>query len=322
MAEVDSKRAIYAALFANLAIAVTKLTAAFFSGTSALTSEGIHSLVDTSNELLLLYGMKRAGARRNRAHPLGHGRELYFWSFIVALLVFALGAGVSIYEGVEHFRHPEPNRQPLVSYLVLALAALFDGYSFFVAIRQFNRLKGGQTFWRAIKNSKDPTTFAVVLEDGAALAGIGLAFVGVLAAQLLEDPRWDSVASVGIGVVLALTAMLMARECKALLIGEAANPALEADILQLVGTDAAVASANGVITLHLAPREVVAAVSAAFENNLTTVDIEACVARLDQRIKAAHPEVTLLFIRPQTSKAFAASPIARELAEAEAEREP
>ncbi len=320
-AEPSSKPAIYAALFANLAIAVTKLAAAFFSGSSALTSEGIHSLVDTSNELLLLYGMKRAAARRSREHPLGHGRELYFWSFIVALLVFSLGAGLSIYEGVDHFRHPEPNRQPVVSYLVLAFAALFDGYSFVVAVRQFNRTRGEQTFLQAIKQSKDPSSFAVVLEDAAALLGIGIAFVGVLAAQLLDNPRLDSVASIGIGVVLALTALLMARECKALLIGESADPQLEAAIRKLVAGDSAVARLHGMITLHLAPREVVVALSAAFENHLPAVEIEACVVRLEARIRAAHPQVTLLFVKPQTSAAFAQSAVARELAEADHEAE-
>jgi cation diffusion facilitator family transporter len=315
----ESKRAIYAALFANLAIGVTKLTAAFFSGSSALLSEGVHSLVDTSNELLLLYGMKRAEARRSREHPLGHGRELYFWSFIVALLVFALGAGISIYEGIAHFRHPEPNRQPLVSYGVLAFSALFDGYSFVVAVRQFNQTKGDETFFQAVKRSKDPTTFAVVLEDGAALTGIVIALVGVLSAQLLRDPRFDSLASIGIGLVLAGTAALMARECKALLIGESASPELEAALLAIISADRAVAHANGLITLHLAPQQVVVAVSAAFANELTTVEIEACVARLEAQIRKQHPQVNLLFVKPQTSHAFAQSPLVREIAESERE---
>ncbi len=318
-AEPDSKRAIYAALFANLAIAVTKLSAAVFSGSSAMMSEGVHSLVDSSNELLLLYGMKRARARRSREHPLGLGRELYFWSFIVALLVFALGAGISIYEGVEHFRHPEPNRRPLLTYAVLAFSALFDGYSLTVAVRQFARVKGELSFLDAIRLSKDPTSFAVVLEDAAALVGILIAFLGVLAEQLFAEPRCDSLASIGIGLVLAATATLMARECKALLMGESASPEVEAAILTLIGQDPAVARANGLITLHLAPQQVVAAVSAAFENHLTTTDIEACVVRLEAKIRAAHPQVTLLFLKPQTSRAFAQSPVVREIAESDRE---
>lgn len=315
----DSKRSIHAALFANVAIAATKLTAAYFSGSAALASEGVHSLVDSSNELLLLYGMKRAAARRSREHPLGHGRELYFWSFIVALLVFALGAGVSIYEGIEHLEHPVPNRHPIASYAVLAFSALFDGYSLVIALEQFNRARGDQSFLDAIRRSKDPTSFAVVLEDGAALLGIGIAFVGVLSAQLLRNPRLDGAASIGIGLVLATTALLMARECKALLIGESADPELEAAVLEIISNDADVARANGVITFHLAPQEVVTAISAAFQNHLTAIQIEECVSRLEARIKAAHPQVTLLFVKPQTSQAFAHSRLAREIAESERE---
>lgn len=320
MAEhLESKRAIYAALAANIGIAVTKLSAAFFSGSSALLSEGVHSLVDSSNELLLLYGMKRARARRSREFPLGHGREVYFWSFIVALLVFALGAGISIYSGIQHFRRPEINRQPAATYGVLATSAIFDGYSFVVALRQFNRAKGQQSSWQAIKASKDPTSFAVLLEDGAALVGLGIAFVGVLAAQLLREPRLDSVASIGIGCVLAATAIVMARESKALLMGESAATEVEASVLALVADDLAVAHANGLITLHVAPRQVVAAISAAFDTKLTTAEIEACVVRLEKKIREKHAEITLLFIKPQTANAFQSSVIAREIATSERE---
>lgn len=313
----ESKHSIYAALLANVGIAVTKLVAAVWSGSSALLSEGVHSLVDSSNELLLLYGMHRAGRRRSREHPLGHGRELYFWSFIVALLVFALGAGVSIYEGIQHLRDPVANRHPLLSYGVLAVSALFDGYSFRVALRQFRRSKGELGYLAAIKLSKDPTSFAVLLEDTAALAGIGIAFLGVASAQLFARPELDGLASIAIGGLLALTALLMARECKALLIGESAAPEIEASILAIVAKDPAVARANGVLTFHLAPDQVVAALSAAFQNQLTTLDIEACVARLEAQLRDAHPEVTLLFFKPQTSLTFESSAVVQELAQAE-----
>jgi cation diffusion facilitator family transporter len=317
--ESGSKRTIYAALFANVAIAVTKLVAAVWSGSSALLSEGIHSLVDSSNELLLLYGLRRARQRRDREHPLGHGRELYFWSFIVALLVFSLGAGVSIYEGVEHFRQPVANRRPLLTYAVLAFSALFDGYSFTVALREFRIAKGELSYLAAITQSKDPTTFAVLLEDSAALAGIGIAFLGVASAQIFDLPQLDSVASIGIGLVLALTAALMARECKALLIGESASPQVETAILGLVGADPAVAQVNGIITVHLAPNQILVALSAAFDNGLNTLDIEACVARLEANVRAAHPQVSLLFVKPQTSRAFSESTVVREIIASEAE---
>jgi cation diffusion facilitator family transporter len=314
-----NKGAIFAALFANLGIAAIKLVAALLSGSSALLSEGVHSLVDSSNELLLLYGLRRADARRDRQHPLGHGRELYFWSFIVALLVFALGAGISLYEGVAHFRHPEVNRRPWLTYAVLVVSALFDGYSFSVAFAQFRRSKGNLSYLAAILQSKDPTAFAVLLEDAAALLGIGIATLGVLAAQVFEEPRLDGLASIGIGCVLAATAGLMARECKALLIGESASPELEAALVELAARDPAVARVNGVLTFHLAPHQVVAALSAAFANHLTTPEIEASVARLEAVIRAAHPQIALLFLKPQTSSAFAQSVLVRELVESDRE---
>jgi cation diffusion facilitator family transporter len=315
----DSKYTIYAALGANLAIAATKLGAALFTGSSALLSEGVHSLVDSSNEILLLYGLRRSSKRRSREHPMGYGRELYFWSFIVALLVFALGAGVSIFEGLDHLRSPRPNQHPALSYFVLGVSTLFDGYSFSVALRQFRANKGDVSYLTAIFRSKDPTSFAVLLEDGAALIGIAIAFAGVLSAQLLRRPELDGVASVGIGALLALTALLMARECKALLIGESASPEMEASIRDIVAGDRAISRVHGVLTLHLAPDQIVAALSAAFKNSLTTLEIETSIERIESRIREAHPEIKLLFLKPQTSRAFSASTLVRELAESDRE---
>jgi divalent metal cation (Fe/Co/Zn/Cd) transporter len=237
----------------------------------------------------------------------------------VALLVFALGAGISLYEGVAHFRHPEVNRRPWLTYAVLAISALFDGYSFSVAFAQFRRSKGKLSYLAAILQSKDPTAFAVLLEDSAALLGIGIAALGVLAAQIFQEPRLDGLASIGIGCVLAATAGLMARECKALLIGESASPQLEAALVELAARDPAVARVNGVLTFHLAPQQVVAALSAAFANHLTTPEIEAAVARLEATIRAAHPQIALLFLKPQTSQAFAQSVVVRELVESDRE---
>jgi cation diffusion facilitator family transporter len=310
---LSTNKTIYSALFANLGIALTKLAAAWASGSSALLSEGVHSLVDSCNELLLLHGMKRSLARRSRQHPLGHGREVYFWSFIVALLVFSLGAGVSIFQGVEHLRQPEANRHPLLSYAVLAISALFDGYSFAIALHQFRANKGRRGYLMAIEQSKDPTSFAVLLEDGAALVGIAIAALGVALAQLLGDPRFDAAASIGIGGVLACTAALMARESKALLIGESAAPEVEAAILALVSRDPDVSHANGVITFHLAPRQIVAAVSVAFAPQLTTAEVETCSARLERTLRAEHPQVTLVFLKPETRLAFERSSVVREL---------
>jgi cation diffusion facilitator family transporter len=299
-AHCTSKKAIYAALAGNLLIAVTKFVAAAITGSSAMLSEGVHSLVDTGNELLLLYGLHRSTRPPDRDHPLGHGRELYFWSFIVALLVFALGAGVSFYEGVSHILRPEPISRVLVSYIVLGFSFIFEGSSWLVAFREFSRRKGRLGYIAAVRQSKDPTVFTVLFEDSAALLGIVVAFTGVFAASWTGAPELDGVASIGIGLILAVTAGFLARETKGLLIGEQASPRLEAAILAIAAADPAVQRANGVITVHLGPDQVVAALSAEFEDGLTAPQIEACVERIEARMKAEHSEITTLFVKPQT----------------------
>ncbi|RUT98082.1 cation diffusion facilitator family transporter, partial [Mesorhizobium sp. M7A.T.Ca.TU.009.01.3.2] len=194
-----SKKVIFAALAGNFAIALTKFAAAAFTGSSAMLSEGVHSLVDTGNGGLLLYGMHRAARPADRTHPLGHGRELYFWSFIVALLVFALGAGVSFYEGVIHMMAPEPVANAEVTYIVLGLSFLFEGSSWWVALKEFRQQKGKQGWLRAVQSSKDPSVYTVLFEDSAALLGLIVAFAGILAAEVLEMPELDGAASIGIG---------------------------------------------------------------------------------------------------------------------------
>ncbi|WP_062114667.1 cation diffusion facilitator family transporter [Aureimonas sp. AU40] len=305
-ASSGSKVVIYAALAGNFLIAVTKFIAAGFTGSSAMVSEGVHSLVDTGNELLLLYGLSRAARPADRTHPLGHGRELYFWTFIVALLVFALGAGVSIYEGVQHMLAPEPIENPMVNYIVLGLSFLFEGFSWFVALKEFRVTKGRLGYIEAVKRSKDPTTFTVLFEDSAALIGLAIAFTGILLSQLLDMPWLDGAASVGIGLVLAATALFLARESKGLLIGEAAAPATQAAILAIAERDPGIHNANGVVTVHLGPTQIVAALSAEFEDALTAPEIEACVRRIETAIQAEHPEITTLFVKPQTHGTFAA----------------
>lgn len=300
-----SKAVVYAALAGNFLIAVTKFAAAAFTGSSAMLSEGVHSLVDTGNELLLLYGLHRAGRPPDRSHPLGHGRELYFWSFIVALLVFALGAGVSIYEGISHILAPEPVENPIWNYGVLGASFLFEGFSWIVALREFRRQKGSLGYIEAIMRSKDPTTFTVLLEDSAALIGLLIAFAGIFLADQLDMPELDGVASVGIGLLLAGVAVFLARESKGLLIGEPALPAVQDAILRIAQADPAVGKANGLVTTHLGPNQVVVALSAEFEDHMTAPEIEACVARVEARIKAEHPEVTTLFVKPQTAGTWA-----------------
>lgn len=301
-----SRRAIYAALAGNLAIAVTKFAAAAYTGSSAMLSEGVHSLVDTGNELLLLHGLRRAAKPPDAVHPLGYGRELYFWSFIVALLVFALGAGVSFYEGIAHLLDPRPVANVEISYAVLGLALLFEGGSWYVALREFRRVKGKGGYLAAVRRSKDPTTFTVLFEDSAALVGLLIALAGIALADLLALPALDGVASLGIGLVLAATAAFLARETKALLIGEKASAALEQRVLALAAALPQVERANGVVTVHLAPDQVVVALSAEFKDGARAPDIEAAVERLEGQLAESLPQVTVLFVRPQTAAAWQA----------------
>ncbi|MEO8141773.1 MAG: cation diffusion facilitator family transporter, partial [Sphingomicrobium sp.] len=228
MAEHNNKTAIYAALIGNLAIAATKGVAATITGSSAMLSEAVHSAVDTGNALLLLYGLKRAAKPPDQRHPFGYGRELYFWCFVVALLVFALGAGISIWEGVRHLRDPEPITRPWVNYVVLGLAFLFESGSWYFGWKAFAASRGRGSFWSSVTDSKDPTTFMILFEDSAALLGIVIAAIGTFLSVQLGDPRIDGAASILIGVVLALVAVVLGRESKELLIGERASPELSA----------------------------------------------------------------------------------------------
>ncbi len=297
----SSKTVIYAALVGNLLIAVTKFIAAFVTGSSAMLSEGVHSLVDTGNSVLLLYGLRRAARPADLTHPLGHGRELYFWSFIVALLVFALGAGVSFYEGVSHILHPEPVRNPTVNYVVLGLSVLFEGTSWWIALKGFRAVKGRLGYFEAVRQSKDPTVYTVLFEDSAAMLGLVFAFAGIFAAQMLEMPELDGVASIGISFILASTAIFLARESKGLLMGEPALPEVQAAVLAIAQQDPAVQKANGVVTVHLGPDQIVAGLSIEFEDHVTAPEIESCVERIEQRLKTELPEITSLFVKPQTT---------------------
>lgn len=296
-----SKVVIYAALAGNLAIALTKFAAAFFTGSSAMLSEGVHSLVDTGNGGLLLYGMHRAARPADNTHPLGYARELYFWSFIVALLVFALGAGVSFYEGIVHIMAPEPVANVKVNYVVLGLSFLFEGSSWLVALKEFRREKGKQGWLQAVQSSKDPSVYTVLFEDSAALLGLIVAFAGILAAELLEMPELDGAASIGIALILGATAIFLARESKGLLIGEPASLDVQRKVLAIAQQDPAVQQANGVLTVHMGPQEIVAGLSIEFEDHLTAPEIEACVQRIETRLKEEMPEITRLFVKPQTT---------------------
>ncbi|MEL6672110.1 MAG: cation diffusion facilitator family transporter [Bacteroidota bacterium] len=292
----SAKGPIYAAMAANTGIAISKFVAAYFSGSSAMLSEGIHSLVDTGNGGLLLFGLKQSKKEADADHPLGHGMELYFWSLVVAVLIFAIGAGMSFWEGVSHLRHPEPLGDPFWSYIVLALAIVFEGAALVFALKAFNKTRRGKGFWEDILKSKDPSSFAVIFEDAAALLGLLIALAGVFLAQVTGDPMWDGIAAISIGAILSFSAWILASESKALLIGESAYPEVRESIHQMVLADEGIENANPPITMHFGPHDLFLALDVEFKDELTADQIEASVARVEKSIRAEHPIVKRIFI--------------------------
>jgi cation diffusion facilitator family transporter len=303
-ANSGSKKVVHAALIGNLLVAATKLFAALRTGSAAMMSEAVHSFVDCGNEVLLLYGLRRAARAPDAHHPLGHGRELYFWSFIVGLLIFALGAGVSIFEGIGHILHPEPIADPAVSYIVLALALVFESVSWVISLRQFRAAKGSAGYFEAFRRSKDPPSFLVFFEDSAAIVGILIAAVGTFLSVQLREPRIDGIASVLIGLVLAFVSLLLTAESKSLLIGERADRSLGDSILRIAGSERSISRANGVLTVQLAPDQIVAALSLDFEDALSAAEVEDAVIEIEREVRAAHPQVVALFVKPQTQRRF------------------
>lgn len=290
---------LYAALAANIGIAVAKFVAAAITASSSMLTEGVHSLVDSLNQILLLYGQRRAKRPPDAQHPFGYGRELYFWAFVVAILIFGLGAGVSVYEGYLHIIDPEPLRDPLVNYLVLGIATAMEGTSWVIAIREFSQSKGDCGWWKAIRESKDPAGFIVLFEDSAALAGLVVAAAGVWASHAFDDPRIDGAASIAIGLILAAVATLLAREAKGLLIGERANPDLIRQVRAMLEAEPRITAVNHVRTIHTAPDSVFVAISADFDDSLPMGEAETLIERIETRLKAALPQLSSIYIRPE-----------------------
>lgn len=290
---------LFGALFANLGIAIAKFAAAAITGSSSMLSEGFHSLVDSGNQILLLYGQKQARRPADARHPFGYGRELYFWAFVVAILIFALGAGISIYEGWVHIREPEPLRDPTINYVVLGIALLLEGASWGLAVKEFGRAKGSAGWWQAVRDSKDPAGFIVLFEDSAALAGLVVAGAGIWAAHAWADPRIDGVASILIGLILAGVAVLLAREAKGLLIGERADPDVVARVRETVATWPGVTAVNHVRTIHTAPHAVFVALSVDFEDGLTMGEGETLIEDIERTLKAGLPQLSSIYIRPE-----------------------
>jgi cation diffusion facilitator family transporter len=290
---------LFGALAANLGIAVAKFVAAAVTGSSSMLTEGVHSLVDSGNQLLLLYGQKRAKRPPDAARPFGYGRELYFWSFVVAILIFAVGAGVSIYEGYIHVAEPEPLSDPLINYVVIGVALLLEGSSWTIAVREFGKTRGNIGWWQAVHQSKDPAAFIVLFEDSAALVGLVVAAAGVWASHRFGDPRIDGYASIVIGLILAAVAMVLARESKGLLIGERADPALIARVREALAAQPAIIAVNHVRTIHTGPQSVFAAISADFDDAMTMGEGEMLIEAIEAALRKEMPELSSIYIRPE-----------------------
>ena len=294
-----SKLVIIAALVGNSLISITKFTAASITGSSAMLSEGIHSLVDSGNQVLLLYGMKRAAKPPDEDFPFGHGKEIYFWSFIVAILIFALGGGISIYEGIQHIQHPEPISNPMINYIVLGLAMVFEGVAWYFAFREFSRSKGRWGFLEAIQRAKNPTIFVVLFEDSAAMLGLMVAFAGVWMSQVTGILVFDGIASVIIGLILVGTSIWLAYETKSLLIGESANKLVIRGIRDALRGRSNIEHVNEVLTMHMGPDFILANISVDFTDKISAQQVEADIAEIDRAIKQKFPEVKRVFIEAE-----------------------
>jgi cation diffusion facilitator family transporter len=299
MATGESKTVIYAAMAGNCAIAVTKFIAAWLTGSSAMLSEGIHSLVDTGNGLLLLWGIRQSALPPDEQHPFGHGKELYFWTLIVAVLIFALGGGISIYEGVLHMHRPAAEVDPTINYVVLGLAFVFEGAAWWFALREFRKVKGSLGYWQAVRESKDPTTFTVLFEDSAAMLGLIVAFLGVFLGHALGIHQFDGIASVVIGLILCVVAIFLAYESKGLLIGEGVDTRTRASINKLVEADPDIDRLVRALSMHFGPNDVLLTMEIAFRPSLTAAAAAAAVERLDKAIRSRHPEIRHIFVEAQ-----------------------
>ena len=300
MSVKSSKKTIYAALAGNGMIALTKFFASAYTGSSAMFSEAIHSVVDTGNQILLLYGIKRSERPADKTHPFGYGMEVYFWSFVVAILLFGLGSGVSIYEGFSKIQNPHPVTNPFVNYIVIGFAIIFETIAFSVAYRELRKTKGSQSLIKAIRTSKDPTIFTVLFEDFAALLGLMVAGLAIYLGEVLNLPILDGIASVIIGLILALTASLLAFECKGLLCGEAANDQIVAGIEDIVKGETDVLYINEILTMHLGPQDILLNISLDFKDAMSSGNVEATISELETSIKSKFPEIKRVFIEAQS----------------------
>jgi len=292
----ESRVAVVAAIVGNVLVALSKFVAAAFTGSSAMIAEGIHSLVDTGNGVMVLWGMRRSNRPADAGHPFGHGKELYFWTLLVAISVFGIGGGMSLYEGITHLMHPVAVENPWPNYLVLAIAMVIEGASFFVAMREFGKARGDRPAFEFIRATKDPSLFTVVFEDSAAMLGLVVAFVSVFLGQITGSPYFDGAASVIIGLILMSVAWLLARETKGLLVGEGVEPPVLAHMTELVGSDPAIAAVGDIRTMFVGPKELLVNLDVAFEPDVDAAGMQASIARVEAALRAAYPEVGNVYI--------------------------
>lgn len=305
MAKSDSKIAILGALLANICVAVVKFIAAFITGSSAMVSEGIHSLIDSANTLLLLYGLNRSKKAPTDKHPFGYGKELYFWTLVVATSLFAIGGGMSVYEGIKHMEHPEPLTDPFWNYIVLGCALVLSSASLWVAYKEFKKANNNKSIWKAIRDSKDPGTFAILFEDTADILGLIVAFLGVYLGHKFNNPYFDGFASIIIGIILASTSFMLAWETKGLLIGESADPELLTKIIQLAEKDESVDYVKPPVSMHIGATDILIALGINFKNELTAEEVAKSIDRIEESIRISFPEVKRIYIEAKSISFFA-----------------
>ena len=296
-----STKAVVAAMIANAIIAVAKFGAAAITGSSAMLSEGIHSVADTGNQALLLFGNRRSRRPADRQHPLGYGQELYFWSLIVAMILFGLGGGFSMYEGIAHLAHPEVPKNPAWNYAVLAIAFLVEGAALRVALQQLKGKGSGKSLWQRVRDSKDPRVFVPVAEDMAALVGVVVAFLGVYLARALNVPALDAAASIVIGLILAGVAVFLGYETRALLVGEAISERLNGVVERICQEDEEVERVVRIMGVHLGPDDILLTLGLEFSAGDDVEDVARAVDRIERRIRHADPRVTRVFVEPEAS---------------------
>ena len=300
-ANSSSKLSLYGGIAANVAIAISKFVAAYITGSSAMLSEGIHSLVDTGNGGLRLYGMSRSQRPADAQHPFGHGKELYFWALIVAVLIFAIGGGMSFYEGIKHLEHPEPLEDPMWNYIVLGVSILFEGAALFLAMKALlEKQEAGNSFWTTLRTSRDPAVFASVLENAAAVAGLVIALLGVYFGHALNNPSFDGGASIIIGLLLMGVAVLLVSRTKALLVGEGVNDETTEQVQALTRQVPGVTTVRPPLTLYLSPDDVMLALDVDFDDGLTATQVEAAVVAVQDSIRAKYPEFKRIFIEAKS----------------------